>query len=102
MNGDGGWVERFNSTVRGFVTLLLTGTFCLLAYRKDVDPGIFANVLSTVVAFWFAAKAAERLLEQSTGPTPVSTPGMATKTEKTEKTETAPSAATPPPTGATP
>lgn len=98
MNSDIGWVERFNSTVRGIVTLLLTITFCWLAVKNVVDPGIFANVLSSVVAFWFAAKAAERMLEKSPPPPGTVTEVRTATPAQVVTTTTAPAApaATPP------
>ena len=85
MNGHE-WGERFNSTVRGAVTLALVLTFCWMAIMEKVDPGIFANVLSSVVAFWFAAKQAEKMIQQSL--TPLPPPGTTVASTETKTTET--------------
>jgi hypothetical protein len=74
----GGWVERFNSGIRGAVTLALTLTFCYLAIRSAIDGNVFSNVVSTVLGFWFAAKAAERMMEKAPLP-----PGTTTEVKTT-------------------
>lgn len=97
MNGDTGWTERFNSTVRGIIALLLVGAYCWRFLTGHVDDSLFSNILAGVVGYWFAQKAAERMMDRFTPPTPA--PGTTTET-KTVTPPTTP--ATPPPPGGAP
>lgn len=57
-NGDNGhtWTDAVNQSVRAIVTLGLLIGFVALAWVKEIDSGLFTNVFSIVIAFWFAQR----------------------------------------------
>jgi|SRR5262245_8545403 len=88
-NGDGNnghtWTDAVNQSVRAIVTLGLLIGFVALAWVKEIDSGLFTNVFSIVIAFWFAQR----------------TPSSKDSTPQTPSSPTATTVTTPPPTTVT-
>lgn len=90
---DNGWIERFNSSVRGIIALMLVGVFCWRFLAGHVDDSLFSNILAGVIGYWFAQKAAERMMQKMGTTTTTATLGPTT----TVVSPTPPSAPTPTP-----
>jgi hypothetical protein len=55
---DGGWIEKFNSLVRGLVTLaLMFGFVWGFVIAKVVSVDAYIGILASVTAWWFASRA---------------------------------------------
>lgn len=49
-------MDTLNQGVRAIVTLGLLLGFIALAWTKEIDSGLYTNVFSIVIAFWFAQR----------------------------------------------
>jgi len=66
MEGKESLAVRFESFVRGSLTLMLGCVFCLLAIREVVSGDVFTNVFLVVIGFWFGAKTAASASAEAT------------------------------------
>lgn len=57
MNSEGGRIEKFNSMVRGVVTLaLMFGFVWGFVVAKVVSVDAYIGILASVTAWWFASR----------------------------------------------
>ena len=72
---NGGRVDQFNATVRGFVTLALTAGFIYGFLTGRVGSEAFIGIYGGVVAWWFASRTtSSRSTDRPNGPSPPTSP----------------------------
>ena len=42
--------------VKTIVTFAVTAVFCIMALRREIEPGIVMGVVTTVIAFYFGTQ----------------------------------------------